>query len=158
MGGTAGGRPEDHRHPGAGAGCRGAQDLLPGHHSKACCAPGAAPGGTVGAIASPVLPALRPCGDAAGGRAGTVQRHCRPRVVPLFWAGWVLLVVVGYKTHPVDPPGGTHRQTRVVFEYWDRLRRARLPGFGRPCHHPAQVPVDRNTSHVIFLLHSAHTG
>ena len=47
------------------------------------------------------------CGDAVGGRAGTVQRHCCQCSEP---GG----SIVGYKTHPMDPPEGTHRQPRAV--------------------------------------------
>ena len=47
-------------------------------------------------------------------------------VVPLLWGPGALLVVVGYATHPVEPPRGSHRQPRAVYKYWARLRRVRL--------------------------------
>ena len=38
-------------------------------------------------------------------------------------AGWEARVVSGgYTAHPVDPPGGDHRQPRAVDKYWARMR------------------------------------
>ena len=33
---------------------------------------------------------------------------------------------VGYATHPVEPPKGSHRQPRAAYNFWARLRRVPL--------------------------------
>ena len=52
-----------------------------------------------------------------------------------------LLVPEGHQAHPVDPPGAVHRQSRAVYKYWARLRRALASGCRSPCEHQRQVPA-----------------
>ena len=68
------------------------------------------------------LPRLRHPADVVVGCAVTALGRRWLRMVPLLRAQGSPLVEVGYATHPVDSPGGTHRQPRAVYKYWARLR------------------------------------
>ena len=70
----------------------------------------------------------------------TVQRRCRPYVVPGRGADRGLLVDVGHTTRPADPgltasPG---QRTNTGQGWWCALTDS---GCGRPCDHAAQVPA-----------------
>ena len=68
-----------------------------------------------------------------------------------FWHGSATLTAIrgprprGRRAHYMSSglPGGTHRQHRVVYKYWARLRWCALTdsGCGRPCDHAAQIPA-----------------
>ena len=114
----AGGSVQAHRHCGARAGHRCAQDLVFPSFLQAPCAFRGADGGTASALSA----RLRRHGDADGSGTGTEVGHSCSSMVAARGCAGVKLVACGHTVHPVDPSCGTHRQPRAVYKYWARLR------------------------------------